>query len=118
MSGISCHVLDTTLGRPAVGISVELDWLSEEIAGGAPGWQALAQAQTNTDGRALGLSRPGELRLGQHRITFHTEAYFRRMGQAVFYPHVQIFFLVAAASESYHIPLLLSPFGFSTYRGS
>ncbi len=117
MSGISCHVLDTTLGRPAAGVHVRL----ERLGGGSPDdsnrWLALGQSVTNADGRATGLeTAPREL--GRHRITFETEEYFRRTGQVVFYPLVQVQFNLESTSASYHVPLLLSPFGYSTYRGS
>lgn len=118
MSGISCHVLDTSLGRPAAGIAVRLEWLAPRGAHTPPCWQLLGQASTSADGRAAGLNGPGGLSLGQHRITFETEDYFRRSGQVVFYPEVQVLFIVARASEGYHVPLLLSPFGYTTYRGS
>jgi 5-hydroxyisourate hydrolase len=117
MSGISCHVLDTALGHPAAGIEVRL-----ERSIGAPedssGWQTLGQARTNADGRAVDLEAATGRALGRHRVTFETEAYFRRTGQTVFYPRVQVQFVVASPTDNYHIPLLLSPFGYSTYRGS
>ena len=118
MSGISCHVLDTSLGRPAAGIAVRLEWLAPGDANTSPLWQLLGQASTSADGRAAGLNGPGALNVGQHRITFETEDYFRRSGQVVFYPAVQVLFVVARANEAYHVPLLLSPFGYTTYRGS
>ncbi len=117
MSGVSCHVLDTTHGRPAGGVEVRL-----ERCIGAPeessGWQTLGQSVTNADGRAIGLESTGGRALGRHRVTFETEEYFRRTGQAVFYPRVQVQFVIASPCDNYHIPLLLSPFGYSTYRGS
>lgn len=118
MSGISCHVLDTSLGRPAAGIAVRLERLVVQSASAPPSWQLLGQASTSADGRAAGLQGPGGLELGHHRITFETEDYFRRSGQVIFYPEVQVLFVVAGASEAYHVPLLLSPFGYTTYRGS
>lgn len=118
MSGISCHVLDTSLGRPAAFVSVRLEWLAPADASDPSVWKLLGQASTSTDGRATGLNGPGALQLGQHRITFETEEYFRRSGQVVFYPEVQVVFIVARASDAYHVPLLLSPFGYTTYRGS
>jgi len=118
MSGVSCHVLDTSLGRPAAGIRVRLEWLAPSGNDAPPEWKLLGQASTSSDGRAAGLNGPGGLNLGKHRITFETEEYFRRSGQLVFYPEVQVLFIVARASEAYHVPLLLSPFGYTTYRGS
>jgi 5-hydroxyisourate hydrolase len=113
MSGISCHVLDTSLGRPAEGIRIVLERLGE-----AGEWLSLSQAATNADGRALGLAGTQPLSPGAHRITFATGPYFIEKGQPVFYPDVRVTFVVSAAGENYHIPLLLSPFGYSTYRGS
>jgi 5-hydroxyisourate hydrolase len=173
MSSITCHVLDTSLGRPAVDIPVQL-----ERRGPTGRWQLLGEATTNNDGRvtrfekspridspridsprassanvqspaldSMGLdsealepaaldsalavstaadnpapgstvaqiTAPGS---GEHRICFDTRAYFERRGQPVFYPRVEVTFVIAAAGEHYHIPLLLSPFGYSTYRGS
>lgn len=114
MSGISCHVLDTSLGRPAPGIGIVLErWLEE-----ADAWVRVSQAVTNADGRALGLAGSAPLTPGPHRISFETGPYFVRKGQPVFYPEVRVTFAVAAPGDNYHIPLLLSPFGYSTYRGS
>jgi|SRR5690349_2883887 len=114
MSGISCHVLDTALGRPAAGVEVYLERLGDDAAS----WVALGRALTNTDGRAAGLEASHPRELGLHRLTFETEAYFRSTGQPLFYPRVRVEFLVASLVDKYHVPLLLSPFGYSTYRGS
>ena len=90
MSGISCHVLDTTLGRPAAGIEVRLERLVGAAPDEASSWHTLGRAATNADGRAMGLEGPGARELGRHRITFETAAYFQRTGQAIFYPRAQI----------------------------
>jgi len=113
MSGITCHVLDTSLGRPAAGILVRLE---RRAAGQA--WQSLGQALTNSDGRVLGFDPPLSPEPGEHRVSFDTATYFTRLGQPIFYPRVEVTFQVSAADEHYHIPLLLSPYGYSTYRGS
>jgi len=113
MSGITCHVLDTSIGRPVAGIVVRV----ERRAGGQA-WQGLGQALTNADGRVLGFEPPFEPASGEHRISFDTATYFMRQGQPIFYPRVEVTFQVSAADEHYHIPLLLSPYGYSTYRGS
>jgi 5-hydroxyisourate hydrolase len=118
MSGISCHVLDTALGRPAAGIDVRLERLADGSPDDAASWRTLGRAQTNADGRASSLEASGTRELGRHRLTFETEAYFVRTGQPIFYPRAQIEFIVGSASDKYHVPLLLSPFGYSTYRGS
>ena len=118
MSGISCHVLDTTLGRPAAGVGILLQRLPDGASPDADSWVALARATTNADGRATGLEAQARRELGRHRVTFETEEYFRRTGQVLFYPRVQVEFIVGSPSDNYHVPLLLSPFGYSTYRGS
>ncbi len=117
MSGISCHVLDTAQGHPARGVVVRLE-RRETTPTGAGDWQAIGQGVTNDDGRATGLEGASEVVAGPHRLIFETEAYLARAGLPVFYPEVRVTFVVASASERYHIPLLLSPFGYSTYRGS
>ena len=114
MSGISCHVLDTSLGRPAAGVAIRL----ERLADGSSTWHVLGTAVTDGDGRAAGLEGAGARALGPHRLTFELLDYFRRAGQTAFFPRVQVEFIVSSASEKYHVPLLLSPFGYSTYRGS
>lgn len=120
MSGVSCHVLDTALGRPAAGISVRLERRAgaPASAGAEPGWVLAGEGRTDADGRIAGLEGEGGLTAGEHRISFDTGDYLRRTGQPVFYPEVQVRFMVATRGERYHVPLLLSPFGYSTYRGS
>jgi 5-hydroxyisourate hydrolase len=118
VSGISCHVLDTALGRPAAGVPVRLERLGQGPPEDAASWHCVGQAVTNSDGRASGLEPSAGRALGRHRVTFESEAYFRRTGQVVFYPRVQVEFNVESPSDNYHVPLLLSPFGYSTYRGS
>jgi 5-hydroxyisourate hydrolase len=113
MSAITCHVLDTSIGRPAGGVLVRL-----ERRGSGQTWQALGQALTDADGRVLEFEPALQPETGEHRVTFDTAAYFVRQGQPIFYPRVQVTFQVSGAAEHYHIPLLLSPYGYSTYRGS
>ena len=115
MSPITTHVLDTALGRPAAGVAVRLERLAE--SGTAPA--ALGQGATDDDGRLRDLAPAGApLEAGTYRLTFDTGAYFRKQGSDGFYPTVTIDFKVTASREHYHVPLLLSPFGYSTYRGS
>ena len=111
MSGITTHVLDTSRGRPAAGVPVLLERVVDS------GWQPVGRGTTDADGRARDLlqSAPGD---GQYRLTFDTGAYFRAIGESGFYPEVSVTFLVTHDEEHYHVPLLLSPFGYSTYRGS
>jgi 5-hydroxyisourate hydrolase len=111
MTSISSHVLDTTLGRPARDVPVRLDRLD----GGA--WSPVAQAVTDDDGRVRRLSPEAGVPPGTYRVTFDTEAYFGAGNRPVFYPSVDVVFIVADDAH-YHVPLLLSPFGYSTYRGS
>jgi len=110
--GISTHILDTTLGRPARDVTVRLEQQQE---GGQ--WKPVAQGVTNEDGRVKPLldSVPA---VGLYRLTFETAPYFERQKIASFYPEVQIAFRVGSTQEHYHVPLLLNPFGYSTYRGS
>jgi 5-hydroxyisourate hydrolase len=113
MSPITTHVLDTRLGRPAAGVRVALVKLD---ATGA--WQEIANGATNDDGRLVNLLSPGGLTAGRHRLTFDTGAYFEKQQVEHFYPRVTIEFEITAPDQHYHVPLLLSPFGYSTYRGS
>ena len=113
MSSISTHVLDTAHGRPAAGVAVTLE------AATADGWRRKGASVTNHDGRAPDLLRAGEaLAPGTHRLTFDTGAWFAERGVSAFYPYVTVTFEVAGGDGHYHVPLLLSPFGYSTYRGS
>lgn len=111
-SPITTHVLDTASGRPARAIFVAL----ERLEGG--GFIEISKGITNEDGRILDLLPPGEAPIGTYRISFDTGAYYRAQGGSCFYPSVSITFEVDANDEHYHVPLLLSPFAYSTYRGS
>jgi len=112
-SPITTHVLDTALGQPARGIAVKL-----EVAEGG-GWIALGASQTDADGRVADLLAPdSRLEARTYRLTFDTGAYFGAAGRLAFYPYVEVVFHVSAPDEHHHVPLLLSPLGYSTYRGS
>ena len=111
MSAVTTHVLDTAHGRPASGVDV---WLSSHDS---TQWTLLAEATTNADGR-VGELGPNRLEPGDYRLTFATGDYFERLGVAFFYPLVEITFRITAPEQHYHVPLLLSPFSYSTYRGS
>ena len=114
MSAITTHVLDTALGLPARDVAVEL-----EFRGADDRWQRAGQGRTDADGRLRTLLPQGlPLVPGVYRLCFNTAAYFAARGTAAFYPEVQISFTVADAASHFHVPLLLSPFGYSTYRGS
>jgi 5-hydroxyisourate hydrolase len=111
MSTLSTHVLDAASGQPAAGVRVTLERRDGD------GWQPLGVAVTDDDGRARDLA-PGGLGAGVHRLVFATGAYFAATGQTGFYPEVSVVFEVTDTGRHYHVPLLLSPFAFSTYRGS
>lgn len=108
MSFITAHVLDSTIGAPAQNIEIQL------FTGAG---EHIATATTNQDGRVGGLG-PETLEAGDYRIVFGTGAYFSARGQDHFHPHVTIDFTVKPGETHYHIPLLLSPFAYSTYRGN
>lgn len=112
MSQITTHVLNTAQGKPAAGIVVQLE---QRTVGG---WQVLSQGVTNADGRIADLlSKETVLGTGEYKLIFETETYFISQKVAAFYPAVEIRFYVHDTAH-YHVPLLLSPFGYSTYRGS
>jgi 5-hydroxyisourate hydrolase len=114
MSGITTHVLDTSAGRPAAGVAVKL-----EVRMADRGWVTLADRTTDADGRARDLVPDGSrLDAGTYRLTFGTGAYFAARGQAAFFPEASVVFEVRDPAQHHHVPLLLSPFGYSTYRGS
>ena len=114
MSAITTHVLDTSRGHPAAGVPVTL-----EAVGADAGWRLLGRGTTDADGRLRELLPPGHaLSEGTYRLTFDTAAYFAARGVEAFYPSVAVVFVVHDAAEHYHVPVLLSPYGYSTYRGS
>jgi 5-hydroxyisourate hydrolase len=105
---VSTHVLDASVGRPASGVAVTLS-----VYGSSGDWVAVESGETDGDGRhRFGASTSS----GVYRLVFGTGAYFAARGVAAFYPEVTITFIVAEGH--YHVPLLLSPFAYSTYRGS
>jgi 5-hydroxyisourate hydrolase len=116
--GLSTHVLDTTHGRPAAGMAVKLECFVD----GA--WQLLKSIALNADGRAPGgpLIATESLKPGRYRLTFEVGAYFRDQGLIsvgeAFLESVPVLFGVGDLTQHYHVPLLCSPFGYSTYRGS
>jgi 5-hydroxyisourate hydrolase len=111
---VTTHVLDTSAGHPAAGVRVTL-----EARDGDDGWRRLGEGTTDADGRLSGLL-PADRRLGAgaHRLVFDTGAWFAEQGVEAFYPEVSVVFQVSDATQHFHMPLLLSPFGYSTYRGS
>ena len=114
MSGITTHVLDTARGRPASGVPVTL-----EVRDAGGGWREVGRGTTDADGRLRELLPEGfAMAEGQYRLTFDAETYFAACGAQAFYAEVVVSFVVRDAGAHYHVPLLLSPFGYSTYRGS
>ena len=114
MSAITTHVLDTARRRPAAGVALLLEVQAE---GGA--WRMLGRGETDSDGRLPTLLAPDAApRAGVYRLTFDTGAYFAAQGVESFYPAAAIVFAVGDRGEHYNVPLLLSPFGYSTYSGS
>jgi 5-hydroxyisourate hydrolase len=110
---VTTHVLDVSEGRPAAGVRVALDLRHGD------GWRRLGQGVTDEDGRLANLL-PAERRLeaGAYRLVFDTGAWFAGRRVEGFYPEVSVVFQVLDATQAFHVPLLLSPFGYSTYRGS
>lgn len=113
-SPITTHVLDTTRGQPAVGVEVVLEQARED-----GGWAEVGRANTDEDGRIEALVPESRtLDAGTYRLTFATADYFEARDTRSFYPHVVVVFTVTTSDEHYHVPLLLSPHGYTTYRGS
>lgn len=113
MSAITTHILDISSGFPARGVSVMLEQQT------ADGWQIVGEGITDEDGRLRDLIAPETtLQTGNYRLTFDTGNYFFDRQIDSFYPQVSVAFTVFSSQEHYHVPLLLSPFGYSTYRGS
>ena len=108
MGGISTHVLDVAAGQPAAGLGVRLEGRS------VGEWVLLGEAVTDDDGRVADLLGGRDLEAGEYRITFDTGSH----NPDGFYPSAAVVFRVSSSDEHHHIPLLLSPFGYSTYRGS
>lgn len=112
MSQITTHILDTSLGKPASGVIISLQ--AKTISG----WETVGTGITNSDGRIPDLLPKGKtVEPGTYRMVFETLPYFEKLASKTFYPIVKIEFFVSDSSH-YHIPLLLNPFGYSTYRGS
>ncbi len=114
MSQITTHILDVSKGCPASDVAVILE--RETLAAI---WETLGKGATDADGRVRDLLAPDAvLPAGNYRLTFDTETYFAQQQIEGFYPLVTVTFVVRDTAQHYHVPLLLSPFGYSTYRGS
>jgi 5-hydroxyisourate hydrolase len=111
VSQVTTHILDTGSGRPAAAVAVVL------YARDGSGWNLVASGATDADGRAKDLG-PERLPAGTYRLNFATGTYYEALGTATFFPEVDLVFTVSDAGEHYLVPLWLSPFAYSTYRGS
>jgi 5-hydroxyisourate hydrolase len=112
MSGITTHVLDTSSGHPAIGVKVVLQILSGRE------WTDVGGGLTDANGRCNSLLGDQSLTAGAFRLLFDAGAYYRELHKDTFYTEIPIVFEVRQPEAHYHVPLLLSPFGYSTYRGS
>jgi len=113
MTPITTHVLDTVSGQPARDMEIRLSRLENSE------WITVGSARTNNEGRCLDLCpEGGVLAEGSYCMRFSTETYFENNNHPVFYPYIDIVFNIGTGDGHYHIPLLFSPFGYSTYRGS
>lgn len=110
-SRVTTHVLDATAGRPAVGIAVSLEHRADTT------WEPVTTGTTDDDGRIANFG-PADLEPGVYRVTFAVAPWFAERGQPAFYPEVVIPFTIDDPAAHYHVPLLLSPYAYSTYRGS
>lgn len=114
MSPITTHILDIAVGKPASGIPVVLEYKTHNA-----GWQTVGEGTTDDDGRLNDLVKKKEdFQIGHYRLSFDTSAYFLMLGVDCFFPLVTISFVIKNVEEHYHVPLLLSRFGYTTYRGS
>ncbi|NXS52077.1 HIUH hydrolase, partial [Brachypteracias leptosomus] len=111
---LTTHVLNTATGLPAAGLALHLAQLQE------PGmqWTELARRWTDEDGRCLPLLAPGQAKAGTYKLLFETAAYWEGLGYTSFYPFVEVVFTITDPSQKLHVPLLISPFSYTTYRGS
>ena len=110
-AAVTTHVLDTALGRPAPGVPVTLSRLDADVS------TIIGAGETDADGRCGDLAPPG-LEPGTYRLRFDTAAYFAASGQVGFFPEVAVTFSLTDPGQHHHVPLLLSPYAYSTYRGS
>ncbi len=118
MSSLSTHVLDSVTGAPAAGVTITLETSVALAADDGPVWVQVGGGVTDADGRVRDWGEQAEVGPGIHRLTFATGAWSARNGRECFYPEVTIAFTVEDDGAHYHVPLLLSPYAYSTYRGS
>ncbi|HRI67936.1 MAG TPA: hydroxyisourate hydrolase [Polyangium sp.] len=112
---ISTHILDTSVGFPAANVRVDIHRATSRDDRGMTMWVRIANDVTNADGRIV---FPVPFEAGEYQLVFHVGEYFRSKGQTAFFPEVSVHVNIVDTSRKYHIPLLLNPFGYSTYRGS
>ena len=113
-SPITTHVLDTSIGKPAYGVEVQIDYCLDDDS-----WITIGKGKTDANGRIHDLlSSNHVLKTGRYKICFETAKYFEGKKISTFYPFITIHFDIKVTQEHYHIPLLISGYGYSTYRGS
>lgn len=113
MTQITSHILDTSVGRPAASVQISLLQQQDDD------WQLLGSGSTNDDGRVADFTGNTDvLAAGTYKLTFYLSDYYARQKQSSFYPFVDVVFEIEGDGQHYHVPLLLNPFGYSTYRGS
>jgi 5-hydroxyisourate hydrolase len=113
MSALTTHVLDLSVGTPARGVAVTLEWFH------AGAWTTVAERHTDHDGRVRDLLPEGQPpALGTYRLTFGIADYFHQLGMMTFFTEVPVVFVIRDPERHHHVPLLVSPYGYSTYRGS
>lgn len=109
---LSVHILDQQTGKPAANVDVVLEQKNKD------GWQPLNSGRTDKDGRIKALWPDQAVKPGDYRVTFKTKPYFDSKKQESFFPEIPVEFHIGNTGEHYHVPLLLSQYGYSTYRGS
>ncbi|XP_063266472.1 cadherin-1-like isoform X1 [Prinia subflava] len=111
---LTTHVLNTATGLPAAGLGIRLAQLQEP----GPQWTELAQRHTDADGRCQPLLAPGQAKAGTYKLHFETAEYWQGLGHTSFYPFVEVVFIITDPAQKLHVPLLISPYSYTTYRGS
>lgn len=110
--GLSTHILDTALGRPAANVAITLSFLDHGT------WRQISTALTDADGRSKTLLSDHPLAAATYKLHFHTAPYFAALNLPSLYPYIEITFTVTDPTQHHHIPLLLTANGYTTYRGS
>ncbi|XP_039733257.1 5-hydroxyisourate hydrolase-like isoform X3 [Pteropus medius] len=113
-SPLTTHVLDTASGLPAQGLGLRLSRLEDH----GQQWTELRTSYTDHDGRCPGLLPAGQMKAGTYKLSFDTAGYWKQRGQESFYPYVEVVFTIGNETHKFHVPLLLSPWSYTTYRGS